>query len=300
MIRVGTASWADPMLIASGLFYPPAVRTPEARLRWYATRFDLVEVDSSYYAIPAPASAAAWAARTPSGFAIDIKAFRAFTGHAIPPAALHRDLQQALGPLPAARGLYERDLPAVVREALWQRFDAALQPLDAAGRLKLVHFQFAPWITANREGHARVRHCVERMAGRTVSVEFRHRSWFEGAQQARTLAFERELGVVHTVVDAPQGADNTVPAVWEATHPDWALLRLHGRNAATWNLPGALRAADRFNYDYPDHELAELVPAIRRLAAQVQELHVVFNNNRDDQAPRNARTLQGLLAAVPA
>ena len=53
-ILVGTASWADKSLLDSGLFYPKQAKTAEARLRYYSTHFPLVEVDSSYYAMPAP------------------------------------------------------------------------------------------------------------------------------------------------------------------------------------------------------------------------------------------------------
>jgi len=138
--------------------------------------------------------------------------------------------------------------------------------------------------------------CIERMAGHTLSVEFRHRSWFADARaSASTLAFERELGVVHTVVDGPQGFANSVPALWEVTHPQYALLRLHGRNAETWNIRGARDSSERFNYDYSEAELGELAQQIRRLAARALATHVVFNNNMEDQGQRNAASLAVLL-----
>jgi uncharacterized protein YecE (DUF72 family) len=139
------------------------------------------------------------------------------------------------------------------------------------------------------------------MAGHTLSVEFRHRSWFaDEARTASTLDFLREIGVVHTAVDAPQGFDNTVPLVWETTHPKFALLRLHGHNAGTWNIEGATSASDRFNYDYGDKELKELLPGIDRLASRVEFTHVIFNNNMEDQGQRNALALRALLDAARA
>jgi uncharacterized protein YecE (DUF72 family) len=147
----------------------------------------------------------------------------------------------------------------------------------------------------NREGHDHVRECVRRMDGFTLSVEFRHQSWFADRHLASTLAFERELGVVHTVVDGPQGFANSVPAVWEATHPVYALARLHGRNRDTWTIQGATSASDRFNYDYGEAELGELAKSLRRLAMRAQHTHVVFNNNMEDQGQRNARTLIAML-----
>jgi uncharacterized protein YecE (DUF72 family) len=79
MILVGTASWTDKSLIDSGLFYPPEARTSEERLRYYASQFPVVEVDSSYYAMPSERNAALWVERTPEGFRFDIKAFRLLT-----------------------------------------------------------------------------------------------------------------------------------------------------------------------------------------------------------------------------
>ena len=80
-ILVGTASWTDKTLIDCGRFYPKEARSAEARLRYYATQFPLVEVDSSYYGMPTPANAQLWAERTPAGFVFNVKAFRLFTGH---------------------------------------------------------------------------------------------------------------------------------------------------------------------------------------------------------------------------
>ena len=79
VIKVGTSSWADQMLVRSG-WYPRAVNTPAGRLGFYAERFGLVEVDTSYYAIPLPETAEGWVAATPPGFTFDVKAFRLFTG----------------------------------------------------------------------------------------------------------------------------------------------------------------------------------------------------------------------------
>ena len=238
-----------------------------------------------------------WAERTPQGFVMNVKAFRLFTGHQTSPAVLPKDVQEALG---RRKGnLFYKDTPAEVRDELWRRFHEALAPLHHAGRLGLVHFQFPPWLVRNREGHEHVRHCVERMQGFTVGVEFRNRTWFDDAHREQTLTFERELAVVHTVVDGPQGFANSVPPVWEVTHPRYALVRLHGRNAATWNIRGATSASDRFNYDYPTAELADLAVSIRRLARPELETHVIFNNNMEDQGQRNARAMRELLTARP-
>ncbi|MES3012357.1 MAG: DUF72 domain-containing protein [Pseudomonadota bacterium] len=294
-VLIGTASWSSKTLVDSARFYPPGVTSAEARLRYYASRFPLVEVDSSYYAMPSPATVQLWAERTPDDFTMNVKAFRLFTGHQTSPTVLPKDIRSALSPSRKAN-LYLRDVPAEIADELWRRFIEALAPLRASNKLGLVHFQFPPWLLRNAEGHDHVRMCVERMAGHTLSVEFRQQSWFADAQAiTSTLAFERELGVVHTVVDGPQGFANSVPALWEVTHPHYALLRLHGRNTETWNIKGASDSSERFNYDYPEGELIELAQKVKRIAALALATHVVFNNNMEDQGQRNAAALSVFL-----
>lgn len=296
-ILLGSASWTDKTLIDCGRFYPKEAKTPEARLRYYATQFPMVEVDSSYYGMPTPQNAQLWADRTPAGFVFNVKAFRLFTGHSAQPQVLHKDLQQALGPK-APRSLYLRELPAEIRQELWRRFLEALAPLKAAGKLGAVHFQFAPGVLRNREGLAFVEHCVERMPDHLLSVEFRNRTWFDGGHAERTLEFEERLGVVHTVVDSPQGFANCVPCVWAVTNPQLALVRLHGRNRETWNITHAVASSSRFNYWYGKDELAAMVPEIEHLAALARSVHVVFNTNYEDQGQVNARLMRKLLNGV--
>lgn len=290
-ILVGSASWTDKTLVACGRFYPPACKTAEERLRFYASQFPLVEVDSSYYGVPTPQNAQLWADRTPEGFTFNVKAFRLFTGHQTEPKVLYQDIQRALGPdLP--RMLYYADLPAEIRDELWRRFIDALAPLRAAGKLGAVHFQFAPWLLRNREGHAHVEHCVEKMAGHLLAAEFRNKSWFDGEDATDgTLEFQRRLGLVHTIVDSPQGFSNTVPCIWDVTNPRLALVRLHGRNAARWNHKGAA-SSGRFDYWYSPDELAAMVPEMRHLATLADVVHVVFNTNNEDQGQANARLMR--------
>ena len=294
-IRVGTASWTDPTLIKSKRFYPAGCSSAEARLRFYASQFPLVEVDSSYYSMPNGSNSVLWVERTPPGFVFNIKAFRLFTGHQTQRDMFPKDMQPAL-PQNGKKNLYYKDIPDEIRNELWRRYLEAIAPLKEAGKLGAVHFQFAPWITSAPEGRAHVEHCAERMSRQhLMAVEFRNRSWFDTKHAASTLAFEREYSMVNVVVDEPQGPANSIPSVWEVTNPALALVPLHGRNHETWNIKGATVASDRFNYDYNDDELSDLAAKITRIAAAVAQTHVVFNNNYEDQGQRNARTLMGLL-----
>lgn len=293
-ILVGTASWTDKTLIDCGRFYPKEVKTPEARLRFYSSIFPLVEVDSSYYGIPAPMTVFNWTERTPENFVFNVKAFRLFTGHQTDPKVLHKDIKEALG---STKTLHYRTTPPEIRTELWRRFIDAIAPLKTAGKLGLVHFQFPPWLMCNREGYAHVEHCIEQMDGHTVSVEFRHASWFDESNRADTMSFLRELRAVHTVVDGPQGFANSVPLLAETTNPDYALVRLHGRNVDTYNTKGASSAAERFDYDYPDQELREIMVEVIRLAYKVRNTHLIFNNCDEDKGQRNGIAFMKMLLA---
>lgn len=299
-IRIGTASWADKGLIDTGRFYPPEVTNAAQRLSYYATQFPLVEVDASFYAIANPAVSRLWAERTPDGFVMNVKAFRLLTGHQTSPEALPPEVKAALpGRLQGKPVLYYRELPPALTDGVWRAFHEALLPLRHAGRLGLVHFQFPPWLVRNRAGRAHVAHCVERLSGFKLSVEFRNAGWFEGAHAGDTLAFARELGVVHTVVDEPQGFSNSVPPQWEQTDDHHALVRLHGRNAASWhNRSGS--SGGRFNYDYDEAELEGLAWQIKQLDRPGRDVHVVLNNNNEDQAQRNGRTLMRVMGEIGA
>jgi uncharacterized protein YecE (DUF72 family) len=294
-VLVGTCSWTDKTLLESG-WYPPQVNTPEERLRYYALHFPLVEVDSSYYALPSPRNALLWAQRTPQGFVFDVKAFALFTHHPTPPRSLPRDMYQALPPaLREKRNLYYRDLPSELTEELWRLFAQALLPLAAAGKLGVVLFQFPPWFRPGRDSRQYIASLPERLPGLRVAVEFRQARWLsEERDRQHTLRFLREHGLPLACVDEPQGFASSVPPLAEATAP-LAVVRFHGRNAATWEAKG-LTTAERFNYLYSPQELGEWVPRVRQLAQEAEEVHVLFNNCYRDYAVRNARQMAQALA----
>ncbi|GAB2882577.1 DUF72 domain-containing protein [Paraburkholderia jirisanensis] len=293
-IAVGTASWTDASLLKSGRFYPKGCTSAEARLRFYAANFPMVEVDASYYAMPSASNSVLWAERTPAGFTFNMKAFRLFTGHQTEPRFFPSDIQQAL-PQTGKKNLYYRDLPPELADELWRRFFEALEPLRAAGKLGAVLFQFAPWIGSTPRDRAHIAHCADRMAPYLTAFEFRHPSWFDERHRQATLAFERERGLVHVVMDAPD-VTTRAHTVWEATSPRLSIVRLHGRNAQTWS--GSTTAAGRFNYDYSDEELETLTIPIREIARRVDRTDVVFNNCYEDAAQRNAATMIRLLNQV--
>ena len=157
-IRVGTAGWTDKSLIDSG-WYPAGGSDPEKRLRYHASQFRLVEVDSAYYALPAAQTATAWAERTPKGFAFNVKAFSLFTQHPTAVRALPKELREAAGKSGKER-LYLKDVDQQVTEQAWDRFLAALEPLRAAGKLGAILLQFPPWFPISRTNKAYIVGCA--------------------------------------------------------------------------------------------------------------------------------------------
>ncbi|MDA8240102.1 MAG: DUF72 domain-containing protein [Nitrospiraceae bacterium] len=144
MIRVGTCSWTEKPLLKSGEFYPTESKSAEDRLRYYATLFDTVEIDSSYYAIPDMRNASLWVERTPRDFVFHMKAFAALTGHAVAPGALPPEVYRSLSdPEKNGKQVYIKETELLM--AIGRRFVDALAPLKDAGKLGVVVFQFPPW-----------------------------------------------------------------------------------------------------------------------------------------------------------
>ena len=284
-ILVGTASWTDKSLLASG-WYPKGVDSAEERLRYYAEHFPLVEVDSTYYFPPSEKNSELWAERTPKDFTFNIKAFSLLTGHPTKAEALYKDM-----PKPDKKNVYPNDLEPKVVDEVWARFLSALEPLDEAGKLGALLFQFPPWFTISKKNKAYVLQCAKRAAPYKILVEFRHKSWMEEGNQEETLDFLEGHGLPYVCVDMPQGFKSSVPPVLAATS-DIAAIRFHGHNAAEWESGSVQR---RFAYLYSKKELEEWAPKVTKLADEAKETHVLMNNCFADYAQRNAKELAALL-----
>jgi uncharacterized protein YecE (DUF72 family) len=292
-IMTGTASWTDKTLLATD-WYPPEAESAEDRLRYYASRFALVEVDSTYYSLPAERTAMLWAERTPDDFTFDFKAFRLFTGHGTPLKALPSSIRQELpGNLREKTNIYHKDLPSELSNEIWDMYRRALMPVHSAGKLGAIFLQFPKWFFTSNENRQYILTAREKFPDYSVAVEFRQPSWMNDRNRRDTLRFLSENSISYTSVDEPQGTRASVPPFAESTAA-LSVVRFHGRRQETWDKPG-VGVEERFKYLYSEDELAEWVPKIQGLADSSEQVHVLMNNCYADFGVRNALQLHLLL-----
>ena len=307
-IRIGTCSWADETL--SKIWYPTHVRSGAERLRYYGERFDTVEANSTFYRLPTPEMVERWADATPPGFVMHVKAFGLMTRHPVSVKVLPPELRD----VPTDdRGRVDRP-SREFRAEVFRRFRELLEPLRRADKLGGILLQFPAYIVYRPRSLEYLEWAQAQLPDEELLIEFRHRSWLEEENRAAVLSFLEERGLTYVIVDAPRTEGrNLVPTVVALTSST-AYLRLHGRNAKTWNIRGR-SAAERFDYLYSEDELSEWIEPLREVAQRAENAYVLFNNNGRSQqpsadalgeetvaqAPTNAFMLRGLLreAGVP-
>ncbi len=287
---MGTASWTDPEFIRAG-WYPDEVKNDaEARLRYYAAHFPMVEVNASFYALPTIDTVEAWADRTPPDFRFHVKAHQVISGHPCDPGRLPAPLRN----LPA-----ELDRRGRIRRPGRELRDAAIDTLlEACGplgdRLGAVLLQLPPFVVAGDRQRDEIARIVERIHPVRTAVEFRHRSWAGDGERAVTADLLRELDAAWVVVDTPdRNVASIMPRIVEVTSPGLAYLRMHGRNADGWTKGKTV--AERFDHDYTDAELEEWIDPVLEMARRAQEVAVVMNNNARDYALTAAERFTNLL-----
>lgn len=292
-VRAGTCSWTDPTLVKHSEWYPKRSMSAAERLAFYASRFPVVEADSTYYRPPTPQLASDWVERTPPGFVMDVKGYSLMTGHPTRRESLWEDLRPLLAEEHREKkNVYAEHLPPDAVEEAWARFEHALAPLHEAGKLGGVLLQYPAWFTPKKANRTELERIRDRLAHYPVYVELRSsRWWADEDDRRRTLDLLRAHDLAHVVVDAP--AASGLPAVVDAT-ADLAVVRFHGRNDETWNKRN-ISAAERFDYLYDDLELAEWVPRLRDLAGRAKSLHALMNNCYADKGVTNAADLVRLL-----
>ena len=295
-VRLGTSSWTDPTMTAGNVFYPAGADSAEERLSYYASQFPLVEVDATYYALPSARTAELWRDRTPPDFVFDIKGHALLTGQ---PTEVKRLPKSIRDQLPAAlhekRRIYARDLPAELRDAVWEMFLDGLAPLRDAGQLGAIILQYPRWFFPISDSREQILAARERLNGQRFAVELRNASWFNEKNAERSLRFLADNALPYVIVDEPQGMKSSVPPIAAVTSAELAVVRFHGRRAETWEQQG-VPVVERFRYLYDRDELGEWVPRLHEAAKQTREMHVLMNNCYANYGATNARELAALLA----
>jgi uncharacterized protein YecE (DUF72 family) len=290
-ILVGTSSWADPGFVEE--WYPPGMAARD-RLGWYAQRFDAVEVNSSFYAIPEQGTVARWAEVTPKGFVFDYKLHRALSRHSADPQSLPPDLRDGLDLTQRGRVRLTREL----EEALLDRTLEAVAPLEQAGKLGAFLLQLTPSFSPERHRLDELEPIVARLAPRPVAIEPRHRGWVDPERVDDTLAWMADHDAAFVAVDAPKEVHVPImPDVDAVTRDDLAYIRMHGRNAEGYMKGKSV--AERFGWEYTDDELGEIGRRVEGMAEQAAGVHVMFNNNRGADAPSAARRFRQLMGQDP-
>jgi uncharacterized protein YecE (DUF72 family) len=290
-VYVGVASWTDPTITARGVFYPDDARSAEGRLRYYSSQFPLVEVDTTFYALPARQTAVNWADRSTPGFVFDIKANALMTGHASEVARLPIELRDSLpSSLAGERRVYAKDLPSELDDEVWRIFRDALEPLHGSGKLGAVFLQYAPWVVPTRDSPAMLERVRERLGDIPIAVEFRNAAWLSDRLRGRTWDLLAKLGLSYTMVDEPQGTPTSIPPLLHVTRRELAVIRLHGQRADTWAKRG-VPAVEKYRYLYSDAELDLWAGHVVDLAKTTERLHVVFNNCYANYGVTNAAEL---------
>jgi uncharacterized protein YecE (DUF72 family) len=290
-ILVGTSSWADPGFVKD--WYPPGMPAAE-RLPWYAERFEAVELNSSFYAVPEKPAVRRWVDATPDDFVFDVKLHRLLSRHSAGLESLPPDLRDGATTAPRGRVQLTDDL----QKRLAAETLNAVEPLADAGKLGALLLQLTPAFSPKRNDLDELAPLLEVLKPHRVAIELRNRRWVDDERVPETLAWLSEHGAAFVAVDAPPGdATPIMPPIDAVTRDDLAYMRIHGRN-----LDGYLHGssvAERFGWIYEDEELDEIAGRTNTLAEQAEEVHVFFNNNRDDDAPTAARRFRALLGQDP-
>ena len=267
MIYIGLAGWGD-----HDSLYSDGVKSKD-KLAEYSSHFPIVEVDTSFYAIPAIRNVEKWVENTPDRFRFVVKAYQGMTKH----------LRQDRNPFQSANEMF-------------QTFKASLKPYQESKKLASVLFQFPPWFDCRKENVAYVRYCKKMMEDIPVALEFRHQSWFSVKYLEGTLAMMKDDAWIHSVADEPQAGDGSVPLVPVATNPELTIVRMHGRNTKGWNKQEGIDWREvRFLYKYSEAELLEWKGILQELSKHSKDIIIIFNNNSGGDAAENAKQLQEIL-----
>jgi uncharacterized protein YecE (DUF72 family) len=289
-ITVGTSSWADPGFVEE--WYPEDLPARE-RLPWYAEHFDAVEVNSTFYAVPAVSTVSRWVEQTPDGFTFDVKLHRLLSQHSADLKSLPEALRKPAKTTPKGRVKLDDELQTALADAVLE----AVEPLAQAGKLSSFLLQLSPGFAPRSHDLDELAPLIEQLAPTPVAIELRRSSWLRGDRAEQTLAWMERHGAVWVCTDMPEAEHLTImPPLDAVTNPRLAYFRAHGRNAEGY-IKGR-SVAERFAYRYSDEELEEIGGRAGQLAEEADEVRLMFNNNRGSDAPVAAERMRELLSGV--
>jgi len=290
-ILVGTGSWSDPGFVEH--WYPKKMPAGD-RLAWYAQHFEMVEVNSTFYAAPDARMVERWCRSTPDEFTFDVKLHQLLSRHSTNAKLLPPALQR--GAQTDAKGRVK--LTPEIEQAMIEQFQRSIEILEDSGKLGALLLQLSPAFSPKMHQLNELDDLLGALGKYRIAIELRNRNWAEGEQLKATLDFLRAHSAAFVLVDAPSEKHFTImpPDLNEITNPQLAYLRLHGRDARAYTTGKTV--ASRFNYDYSDAEIEEVVERARELTRKAKEVHVVFNNNALDYAPHAASRMRGVLGQV--
>ncbi len=258
---IGPAGWSYDDW--DGIVYPATRPRGFKPLVHIARYFNAVEVNTSFYRIPAARMTAAWPKLVPTDFRFAFKLTQSFT--------------------------HERTTFPPPSEV--EAFNAGVAPVRDAGQLGPLLIQF-PWSFRFTPDAVE---WLKRLAGSFAAydrfVEVRHASWTTD----EAVAALRAVGGLCNI-DQPRLRDCLGPAQHVLGRN--AYVRLHGRNASAWFAEGR-PAYERYNYLYSEDELREWVTRLNAMAAQAENVYVFANNHYRGQGPVNALELKALLSGEP-
>ena len=295
-LRIGTCSWANRSLLSSG-WYPPALKNRDNRLAYYASRFNAVEVDSTFYSIPDIADVYRWAVHTPTDFLFSIKAYGLFTFHSILQTSLPKWVRDELKGRLREEKINFRSVPRTIRLELWRQFSESIMPLHKIGKLGYVLFQIPPWASYSDRMIKYIDRVIEESCPFKIAFEVRNSSWMKKENKVAFLDRLRSHNIAYVVVDEPQldwtiSPDTVLTASWGS------VVRFHGRNEEAWR-SRKVSVSERFRYLYSKKELEQWRKKIMALKDQADTVFVMFNNCWYDYSVRNAMSMQEILGVSP-
>lgn len=259
----GIAGWSYPDW--NGIVYPGNRVQRFDDLAFISTFFDAIELNNTFYRIPASKVVEGWARRVSHNprFRYTAKLWQAFT--------------------------HEKKQPA---EEEARQFLVAMEPLQKNERLGALLAQF-PISFKNEEGaRERLKWIVEHFRRTPLVVEFRNRSWMK--PEIFDWLEENDLGFCN--VDEPVFRQMMKPSSIVTSSTGY--VRLHGRNYQTWFMKGGNRDT-RYDYLYSEEELDEWIPRIREMGKKSKDLFVIGNNHFRGQAPANILQLKSKTVQMP-